>query len=273
MIKETKVCSKCGIEKPISEFKKSKERYRCECKICQKEYQSNYMKKYQKEHREQSRLRQKKYYENHKKEIYERNKEKRKLYREKNANKIREKREKYLKRYNEENKEKIKQKRHEYYEKNKECIKNKVKQYRENNIDKVKEMKQNYYKKNKELIVQKYYKKRKQDKIYNLKCQIRSIISFSFSKKGYVKNQKLKEIVGLGIDEFVEYLLQTFKNNYGYEWDKKEPVHIDHIIPLATAKTEEEVIKLCHYTNLQLLKAKDNMKKHTKLDWRLEDVK
>ena len=47
-------------------------------------------------------------------------------------------------------------------------------------------------------------------------------------------------------------------------YDNKEKVHIDHIIPLATAKTEEDVIKLCHYTNLQLLKAKDNLKKGAK---------
>ena len=71
----------------------------------------------------------------------------------------------------------------------------------------------------------------------------------------------------------MEHLLQTFKSNYGYEWDKVEPVHIDHIIPLATAKTEEDIIKLCHYTNLQLLKAKDNLRKNAKNDWRLDDVK
>ena len=33
---------------------------------------------------------------------------------------------------------------------------------------------------------------------------------------------------------------------------------------------EKEVIKLCLYTNLQLLKAEDNIQKSDKLDWKLE---
>lgn len=44
-------------------------------------------------------------------------------------------------------------------------------------------------------------------------------------------------------------------NNYGIYW------HIDHIIPLASAKNIEELYKLNHYTNLQPLEAKENMRK------------
>jgi hypothetical protein len=49
-------------------------------------------------------------------------------------------------------------------------------------------------------------------------------------------------------------------DNYGVGgWE------IDHIIPLASAKTEEEVYKLCHYTNLQPLWANENFKKGKKI--------
>ena len=34
-----------------------------------------------------------------------------------------------------------------------------------------------------------------------------------------------------------------------------------------TAKTEKDVYRLCHYTNLQLLNAKDNLIKSDKLDF------
>ena len=85
-----------------------------------------------------------------------------------------------------------------------------------------------------------------------------------------LKSNKTEKIVGMPLNDLYIYLLKTFKNNYGYEWDGVEAVHIDHIKPLKQCNTEEEVIKCCHYTNLQLLKAKDNLKKGDKINWELE---
>jgi hypothetical protein len=50
--------------------------------------------------------------------------------------------------------------------------------------------------------------------------------------------------------------------NYGKIWD------IDHIIPLASAINEQEVLKLNHYTNLQPLDSNINRNiKRDKLDF------
>jgi hypothetical protein len=40
--------------------------------------------------------------------------------------------------------------------------------------------------------------------------------------------------------------------------------HLDHIIPLDSGKNQEEVEKLCHYTNLKPLWAEVNLKKSNK---------
>lgn len=110
-------------------------------------------------------------------------------------------------------------------------------------------------------------RKRKQiDKVYYLKCYVRNIIGFTFKYKDPKICKKTEEITKLEISKLKEYLLETFKNRYGYEWDGKEKVDIDHIKPLILANTEEEVIEYCYYTNLQLLKKKDNAEKGTKYE-------
>jgi len=51
----------------------------------------------------------------------------------------------------------------------------------------------------------------------------------------------------------------SFKNHG--EW------HLDHIYPVSLAKSEEEIIKLNHYTNFQPLWAKENIRKGNRLDY------
>ena len=71
------------------------------------------------------------------------------------------------------------------------------------------------------------------------------------------------EMLGCTPEELRDHLQSQFTEgmtleNHG-EW------HIDHIIPLASANTEEEIVKLCHYTNLQPLWAEDNLSKSDKI--------
>lgn len=151
----------------------------------------------------------------------------------------------------------------EHYAKNKERIKKKSRLWYQKNKERAEE----YRKERRPIIRERERQRRKTDPIYSMKRRIRIMISNSFRKVGYSKSQETSEIIGMNLDDFDEYLRKTFANRYGYEWDNVEPVHIDHIIPLATAKTEEDVMKLCNYSNLQLLKAKDNLIKSSRLDW------
>ena len=175
-------------------------------------------------------------------------------------------RKRYDKTYRDNHKEEIKSKAKlrnenlslEEKEKQKEYFKKYMVSWRKNNKDKIKA----YYMKDN--------KKRKENSFLHFKDQIRHEILRSFKSKGKIKNYHTKDIVGIDLDKLYFYLKKTYKNNYGIEWDGIEKVHIDHIIPLSTANTEEEIIELCHYTNLQLLKEKDNLRKYNKLNWELK---
>lgn len=122
-------------------------------------------------------------------------------------------------------------------------------------------------------------KKRKiNDPVYAVKCSIKSLLSVCI-KQGYLrKGMKPNQIIGCTIEELKFHLEKQFESwmnweNYGkynkelnYGWD------IDHIVPLSSAKTEEDVYKLNHYTNLQPLCSRINrdIKKNKKWEKKLQ---
>ncbi len=269
-----KNCIKCNELKSIEDFYKSKlskDGLYTYCKVCHK-------------------LERKKSYKNNKqksKEYYEFNKE----------IKIQ-----YQKQYYEANKEKIikhieqcrKQKWFDKYLQNKneidkyfneiEITKDNVEQYvrkynryktnlRKKEYTKIwfkknEEYNKNYYTENKEKMSKQssdnHKKRRKENPIYKFKCNLRILISGSFKrgKNQFQKNAKTEQILGCTIEEFRNYIEGKFTEgmtieNHG-EW------HLDHIKPLAEANTEEEIVKLNHYTNFQPLWAKDNLSKGKK---------
>lgn len=189
-----------------------------------------------------------------------------KIYRTKNKDILNQQKRKYVLTHKEQRKKTVKK----YYEKNKDKINQYHKKLYQKDIEKNKKYHRNYYYEHKKEYQQRKKYKLENDMIFKIKEQSRKSIWTAFARKGYKKNGRTEKILGCDFKTFYDYLLETFKDIYGYKWDEKEKVHIDHIIPLSTVDTEEEVIKLCHYSNLQLLKAKDNLEKSSKLNWKLK---
>jgi len=169
--------------------------------------------------------------------------------------------------YKKQNKDEIKSKASDYYKLNKEKIKNRTKKYREDNLQKTKEKSKEYRLKDESKKRHNAYKKNKRDscKLNKLKIYLRNRTCYIFKKKQFIKSQKTTELLGIDIDVVKTYIESKFTK--GMTWDNygKYGWHIDHIIPLSTAKTEEDLRKLCHYTNLQPLWAQENISKGAKI--------
>lgn len=208
-----KKCSKCNIEKELSEFNKSKlysDGKRCECRECQKILSSIYRIKNRDKINESARIQ------------YQINPE------------IQKKRDVKWKEKNPENYKSSNLKKSKIWE--------------EKNKDKRREYKNNYS-----------TQRLKTDILFKLKRNVRIRIN------KFLKNKKnnSSDIVGCSYLYLKEYLEKQF--NSDMSWDNYGDWHIDHIIPLSSTKTEEDIYKLCHYTNLQPLLAEDNLKKSNKI--------
>jgi len=100
--------------------------------------------------------------------------------------------------------------------------------------------------------------------MFAMKVRLRNLIRNSFRRGGYKKfNISTEEVVGMNYNDFKKYLESKFLD--GMSWDNRGEWHIDHIVPLSSAKSEQELICLCHYSNLQPLWGEDNMKKGDKI--------
>lgn len=102
------------------------------------------------------------------------------------------------------------------------------------------------------------------DVVYALKMRLRVNISSSFNRRGHKKfSMRTEEIVGIDFEGFKAYIESKFRD--GMSWENRSEWHLDHIIPISLAETEEDVIRLCHYTNYQPLWAIDNIRKGNKI--------
>jgi hypothetical protein len=134
-----------------------------------------------------------------------------------------------------------------------------LKKFYEKNPEKRKIYRENYKKRKHEQRKE----RRKNDVVFSLINNMRSRITKFLKTLNVTKKNKTFEIIGCSPQELKEHLESQFLN--GMSWENRKEWHIDHIIPLSSAKTEDELYKLCHYTNLQPLWAEENIKKSNKI--------
>ena len=286
-----KKCTKCGEVKSLDAFynnKNGKHGKMSRCKDCDKLYyqdnrerQLENAKEYRENNKEKIAKYSKAYRENNKEAISEYklkyNVENKKYlqdyhssYRQINKNKIK----KYQKEYRSNNKEELKKKRKEYYDENRDkCLeiskkyvnenKNKIKkykkEYREENRDKIKKYQKKYRAQNKDQKNIYLTNRRKLDCKYKLTITIRNLIHGSLKIKGYTKKTKTFNILKCEYDFFMKWLNGVASNGYTYGVGD---LHLDHVVPVSLGQTEDEILLLNHYSNLQLLSADENQKKY-----------
>lgn len=168
----------------------------------------------------------------------------------------------------------------DYYKKNKSLCNEKAAKYYANNREETKAKARAYAAENKEKISQskKEYRKnpdylrrarerskqrRDSDPLYKLICNVRSRIKKVL--KGWSKSASSEVLVGCSWEELKAHLESQFKEGMTWENHGNNGWHTDHVVPLSSAKTLEEIEKLCHYTNLQPLWWHENLSKGAKL--------
>lgn len=222
---ETKICNYCQIEKSLNFFTKGKSR----CKLCLASI---------------------------KREKYKENPELYKKWQKENPEKVKE----YNKKWRKENPEKVKDKKKRYNDKNIEKNKEYCRLWRQKNPDYKKKYNQNNRQK-----LWESEKKRRENTLVKLTCNIRCRVKNFLKSKNVNSNNKTFDIVGCSPEFLKEHLEKKFTEGMCWENHGKFGWHIDHIVPLSSANNEEEIYKLCHYTNLQPLWAEDNLKKYNKI--------
>lgn len=142
--------------------------------------------------------------------------------------------------------------RRKYYYKDIEKSRNYLKEWRQKNLE-TRRKQQREYNRHKRLT----------DPLFLAKGRLRGRLRKMMRLKKFSKRSKTSDIIGCSWEQLISHIEGLFADNM--TWDNRHLWHIDHIVPLSSAKTIEELEKLCHYSNLQPLWASDNMSKGAKL--------
>lgn len=159
-----------------------------------------------------------------------------------------------------------------YYAKNKEKVNKRNKdnekihgygrKYREKNRLELNKKQRNNYPINKAKINLAIKIKKQSNNLFRMKTKIVSVISNAFRYKKFNKKMRTQEILGCTYEQFVVHIEKQFTKDIN--WNNRSKWHLDHIVPLSTAKTIEDIEKLNHHTNIRPLLASENIRKSNK---------
>lgn len=144
-------------------------------------------------------------------------------------------------------------------------------QWRLNNLERLREHDRQRYKNRREKMIKQHRQyeaiKRKTDSRFNLNQKIKRAIQHSL--KGNKNGRGWERLVGYTLEDLFRRLKSTMPEDYDWQDFLKGKLHIDHIIPISVFNfTDSEHIdfKRCWaLENLQLLPAKENLRKYNKL--------
>jgi len=123
----------------------------------------------------------------------------------------------------------------------------------------------NYYAANRERLIASSQARVKSDPIarlkHNLRCRLREAIYVAQGRRRGKTASAVRDL-GCSIQFFMEYIAARFRD--GMSWDNWGRWHLDHIRPLCDfdLTVREQILKACHYSNMQPLWAHENLSKN-----------
>lgn len=187
-----------------------------------------------------------------------------KAYRERNRDQLLAKHREYWRATNDERLAK----QREYHDTNRKAIRAQQREYRQRNKELISRKNREQYLKNKparnEYSKQWNADRRRNDPLFKLKSNMRTRTNDAIRRGGFTKLSGMNDAIGCDWPTLQSHLQSHFApwmtwENYGSHWV------VDHHVPLASASNSEEVLRLCHYTNLRPLGKTENLRKAAKV--------
>lgn len=122
-----------------------------------------------------------------------------------------------------------------------------------------------HYAKYKDKANQRLRERAANDHLFRFRKNLARRIGAAFKYHSAKKLLSTHALLGCTLQEARDHIEKQFTTGMTWSNHKRGGWHVDHKIPLASAKSEQELISLCHYKNLQPLWEPENIAKGAKI--------